>query len=53
MEYGEGPIGEGNQHTTFHMSAIREETETVGLTKIHEKTTIYTERELSPPLTPD
>lgn len=28
MEYGEGPIGECNQHTTFHMPAIREETET-------------------------
>lgn len=35
MEYGEGPVSEGNQHTTFHVSAIREETETAAVTEIH------------------
>ena len=25
MENGEGPVGEGDQHTTFHMAAVQRE----------------------------
>lgn len=33
MEYGEGPVSEGDQHATFHMSARREEAAAV--TEVH------------------
>lgn len=35
VEYGEGPIGEGNQHTTFHMTAITGEDENCSATQIY------------------